>query len=141
MLHTIRSNTAKPWYSDLIHGVCQLRQQCERKWLKTHLEIHRELYVRQQEQVVRLINSAKRGYVRTTIASATQYDVYRVINDLLTSTTTRSLSSHDSEQALADRIVQFFLCKVTTIHTALDDMQQQLPPLLEEPLPAAMPDS
>ena len=49
-----------------------------------------------QEQVVRLINSAKRDYFRTTIASATQSDAYRVINDLLTSTTTQSLPSHDS---------------------------------------------
>ena len=58
---------------------------------------------------------------------------------LLTSITTRSLPSHDSEQELADRFVQFFHCNVTTIRTALDDMQQQLPPLLEEPLPAAVP--
>ena len=138
-LRTTRSNTAKPWYSDVIHRARQLRRQCERKWLKTRLEIHRELYVRQQEQVVRLINSAKRDYFRTTIASARQSDAYRVINDLLTSATTRSLPSHDSEQELADRFVQFFHCKMTAIPTALDDMQQQLPPLLEEPLPAEVP--
>ena len=69
-------------------------------------------------------------YFRTTIASATQSDAYRVIDDLLTSTTTRSLPSHDSEQELADRFVHFFHCKVTAIRTALDDMQQQLPPLV-----------
>ena len=138
-LHNIRSNTAKPWYSDVIHRARQLRRQCERKSLKTCLEIHRELYVRQQEQVVRLINSAMRDYFRTIIASGTQSDAYRVINNLRTSTTTRSLPSHDSEQELADRFVQFFHCKVTAIRTALHDMQQQLPPLLEEPLPAKMP--
>ena len=88
---------------------------------------------------MRLINSAKRDYFRTTIASATQSDKYRVINDLLTSTTTQSLPSNDSEQELANRFVHFFHCKVTAIRTALDDMQQQLPPLLEEPLPAAVP--
>ena len=112
-LRTIRSNTAKPWYSDVIHGAHQLRRQCERKWLKTRLEIHRELYVRQQDQIVPLINSAERDYFRTTIASATQSNAYRVINELLTSTTTRSLPSHNSEQELADRFVQFFHCKVT----------------------------
>ena len=138
-LRTIRSYTAKPWYSDVIHGARQLRRQRERKWLKTGFEIHRELYVRQQEQVVLLINSAKRDCFRTTIASATQSDAYRIINDLLTSTTTRSLPCHDSEQELADRFVYFFHCKVTAIRPALDDMQQQLPPLLEERLPAAVP--
>ena len=138
-LCTIRSNTAKSRYSDVIHGAHQLRWQCECKWLKTRLEIHRELYVRQQEQVVRLINSAKQDYFRATIASAMQSNAYRVINNLLTSTTTQSLPSHDSEQELADHFVQFFHCKVTAIRTALDDMQQQLPPLLEEPLPTAVP--
>ena len=88
---------------------------------------------------MQLINSAKQDYFETTIASAVQSNMYRVISHLLTSTITWSLPSHDSEQELADCFVQFFHCKVTTIHTTLDDMQQQLPPLLEKALPASVP--
>ena len=69
-MRTIRNNIAKPWYSDVIHEARQLRRRCEHKWLKSRLEIHRELYVRQQERVVWLINSAKLNYFRAAIASA-----------------------------------------------------------------------
>ena len=117
----------------------QLRQRCEREWLKTRLEIRKELYARQQERVVRIINSAKRDYFRIAIVSATPSDTYKIINGLMTNATVRSLPSHDSEQDLAHRFVQFFHCKVANIHPALDNIQQQLPPLKEEPLPAAVP--
>ena len=83
----------------------------------------------------------KAGLSPNCVASTTPSDTYRIINGLMTNTTTRSLPSHDSEQELADRFVQFFHCKVTvaTIRTALGDIQQQLPSLMEEPLPVAVP--
>ena len=49
-IRTIKQRNSKPWYSDAIHVERQRRRQCERKWLKTQLEVHRQLYVQQQQQ-------------------------------------------------------------------------------------------
>ena len=35
--------------------------------------------------------------------------------------------------------MQFFHCKVATIRIALDDIQQQLPPLIKESFPVVVP--
>ena len=101
-MRTIRSNIAKPWYSDVIHEARQLRRRCERKWLKTRLEIQRELYVRQQERVVRLINSAKRTTSEPPSPRQRQVTRTKSIRSSDQHNHPVSLPSHGSEQELAD---------------------------------------
>ena len=104
-IRTIKQRNSKPWYSDAIHVERQRRRQCERNWLKTRLEMHRQLYVQQQQQrVVRVINTAKKEYYSDTLATAAPADAQKCLKDLLYSVEQR-LPPHDSEQELADSFV------------------------------------
>ena len=120
-LCTIRGNTAKPRYSDVINGVPQLRRQCEHKWLKTHLAMRstESCVWDNRMQVVQLAHQQCKAGLFLNHYHLGNAEWYRVINDLLTSATTRSLPSHDNEQELANCFVQFFHCKVTALSTPL----------------------
>ena len=99
----------------------------------TRLEVHRQLYVQQQQRVMMAIDAAKKEYYSNTCATATPTEAQKCLKDLLYSAE-RRLPPHDSEQELADSFVQLFRSKVANIRTALDRLQDQLPSLPDAPL-------
>ena len=127
-MSTIRSNIPKLWSSDVIHEARQPRRRCKRKWLKTRLEIHRELYVRQREQVVLLINSAKRDYTSEP-PSPRERQVTRTTSSTVFWPTRPPGLCHPMT---VNRSWLTALCSSSTarwllyIRTALDDIQQLL---------------
>ena len=84
-IRTIKQRNSKPCYSDANHVVRQRRSQCERKWLKTRLEVHSQLYVQQQQQqrAVRVIDAAKKEYYSDTLATAAPAEAQKCLKDLL----------------------------------------------------------
>ena len=47
---TIKGIIGKPWYNDEIHEQRKIRRQLERKMKKTHLEVHKEMFLTQRKK-------------------------------------------------------------------------------------------
>jgi hypothetical protein len=115
----IRTCHIKPWYSDEIHSERQDRRRKERKWQKTGLEVHRLIYIEQQENVVRIIQEAKQKYYREQFESATSRDVFKCITNLQ-HIREKALPSCDDNLELANRFQVYFGNKISTIRHELD---------------------
>ena len=64
------SSTYKPWYNETIHRERVQRRRLERKWLKTGLEVDKQIYQQQCVHVVDVINGAKAQNYREVLTSS-----------------------------------------------------------------------
>ena len=91
-------------------------------FLKTKLEVHREIYFHQHECTVCLIHAAKQAYYRSAMVSATTEEAHKFIKNL-TQVQDRPLPSHDTKLELVNRFVELFRSKVARICKVLDVQQ------------------
>jgi len=134
----ILPRTSKPWYNDDIHQERQLRRRFERKWLKTKLEVHHQIYLSQCTKVVYCIRQAKLLYYREKLESASPKDAFKCIHELKDSQE-KCLPSHQDAQELANRFALFFLDKVSTIRSSLDNIDVTNQAAETEPRPRCTP--
>ena len=73
----------KPWYSDIIHLARRKRRRVERRWKKTGLEIHRQMFLQQRESVAKLINETKQKYYLNVLTGSTMKDMHKTVRELL----------------------------------------------------------
>jgi exonuclease III len=112
-------HTSKPWYSDEIHQERRQRRRYERKWLKTKLEVHRQIYISQCQNVVECIKQAKLKYYKEKLSSASSKEAFKCIHDLKDQDE-KCLPSHQEANELANRFAKFFHDKVAAIRSTLD---------------------
>ena len=79
---TIDRNTS--WYNHSIADAKSERPKAERKWRKSRLIVHYEIYVNVREKVNNLIDQAKKNYYKDKIDGAhDQKSLFKIVNDLL----------------------------------------------------------
>ena len=74
-----------PWYSEELHEAKRKRRQYERRWRKTGLEIHRQIYRAQCNTVGRLLLDTRTGYYQAKLEACGQDQkaIYNIANHLL----------------------------------------------------------
>ena len=71
---TVRTRKQTPWFSSTAEQFCELkreRQQAERRWLKSKLTIHKQIYDSIKQIVTNLVDKAKQAYYSAKIQSST----------------------------------------------------------------------
>jgi len=118
-----REITMRPdarWFSDEIRTAKQQRRKAERKWRKTGLCVHREIYIAAKDRVTALIISEKKKYYKDQVASCAgdQQKLFGLVTSLLGKSVSSPLPSDDPE-VLAQRFSDFFLMKIQHIQESI----------------------
>ena len=71
---TVRTKKPTPWFSSIAEQFCELKQerwQVERRWLKSKLTVHKQIYDSIKQKVTNLVDKAKQAYYSAKIQSST----------------------------------------------------------------------
>ena len=123
-LNRVRKNTRSKckWHNEAIHLAKQERRKLERKWRKSQLEIHRQMYESQRNSVNKLLEESKRDYIRDKLSRASKdpKQLYREIKSIMDA----GVSDEMEEDKIRDKIrcekfADYFVEKIETIQSTL----------------------
>ena len=119
---TITLRQDNPWYTEEINIANKLRRQLEKKWRRTRLHIHKEIYQNQKQAVSNLISQAKVSYFNEKIKDCgdDQRALFKLVNNLQEKVKELHLPSHDSLQDHLNSFFAFFHEKILKIKTGLE---------------------
>ena len=113
-----RRRVRQPWYCKDIHEARGVRRKYEKKWRKTGLEVHHQVYLEQHTLVNTMIENSKKAYFRDKLKDADTKTTFRTVNGLLNNNN-KTLPIHDSTQILCEDFATYFKDKVDNIQNGL----------------------
>ena len=120
----VRPSKSAPWYPDIceeLRDAKRDRRRAERKWLKTGLTVHKQIFNAAKNVVTRLVHSAKTLFLQTQISACTSS---RKLFDVCSRLTGRSkvspLPTVFPATQLPEIFSEFFIRKVADIRSELD---------------------
>ena len=118
---TLRHNAQ--WFSDTLSDEKRKKRRCERKWLKSRLEIDKQIYNEQCKRYRRMLEQAKCDYHKTQIAGCNDRQLFQLVDRLSKPSTAPALPDHTCKKDLANDFLAFFHGKVSKLRNTLDNMQ------------------
>ena len=121
-----RSITIRPeakWYNEETRAAKQQRRQAERRWRKSGLTVHRDIYIEQKQRVNTIITEAKASYYKEAIQDhkGDTKQLFKFINNLLGKTNGSPLPSEKTNMEVADMFSDFFIEKIFRIQESIPD--------------------
>ena len=121
MTRTVKERVSSPWFSPIIKKAKQDKRQAERKWLKTGLHVHKQIYVFFKNKCNLLCQRAKELYFQTKFSSVkTCKELYQVTTQLFDQKESKVFPSNVSKAALPALFSDFFHSKVSRIRESLE---------------------
>ena len=124
------------WYTDELRTLKQERRCAERKWRKSRLEIHRQIYVYAKNKVNDMLVKSKKKYFKERIfeSKGNSNELYKLVKSLYKPTSSYKpvLPSHDDTEQLCNNFSSFFGGKIDNIRNQLDS-ESTLTPNNEPP--------
>ena len=108
-----------PWFDESTSVARRERRRTERKWRKTRLDSDRRLFIKANNHVCDVVQSAKEDYFKEKLSTSTVKDVFATIQFLL-NRKTNHLPIHDSAQLLSSQFSSFFVDKIKKIRVEID---------------------
>ena len=97
------------------------RRRAERQWLKSGLEVHKQMFRSACKLVRKIVQQAKSTFFNTKILAFTSSkQLFSITNTLLCKSKTSSLPSYISSAFLPQRFYDFFENKISTIRDNLN---------------------
>ena len=131
---TVRTRKPTPWFSSIAEQFCELkreRRQAERRWLKSKLTVHKQIYDSIKQIVTNLVDKAKQAYYSAKIQSSTTCkQLFQNFNTILGKSRSSPLPSTFDSDGLPNVFSDYFTEKIRTI-------RNNFPP----PNPTACPDT
>ena len=110
-----------PWYSDTLRLAKQEKRRLERKWHKSGLTVHKDLYSQQCVTYKNLLISAKSNYHCSEIAQCDQRNLFRVIDNLCNAKQSKNtLPFSEDPKNLADKFATFFDEKIVKLNDRIN---------------------
>ena len=117
----VTDRPAAPWMTAEIIAAKQQRRRAERKWRKTGLTVHRQIYAGHRNTVSRMIRDAKRKFLRDRVQNASSTrELFSVSNEMLGVASGKTLPSSIPTDKLPDTFNKFFSQKIETMREKLD---------------------
>ena len=130
---TVRTRKPTPWFSSIAEQFSELkreRRQAERRWLKSKLTVHKQIYDSIKQKVTNLVDKAKQAYYSAKIQSSTiSKQLFQNFNTILGKSRSSPLPSAFDSDDLPNAFSDYFTEKIRTI--------RNFPP----PNPTACPDT
>ena len=118
---TLSSRPPAPWLTVEVKQAKQERCKAERKWRKTELTVHRDIYVKALKHVKEVIVRERTNYFSQRILHCSSLKTLYTISDELCGKTKASpLPNNIITNELPDTFCQFFIDKVSKIRHDLD---------------------
>ena len=117
-----KSHQSSPWYNSEISAAKKERRRLERRWRRNgKLQIDREQFCTQRDQVNYLVSKAKRSYHTKLIedCGADNKKLFNVANRLLNRNQSSPLPKHTDGKAMAESFIDYFNLKVQKIRLSL----------------------
>ena len=109
-----RSKISQPWLDDSILDMRRKRRALERKWRHTGLEIDKQIYMSQIDNVKLHIRDAKVSYYNAALNNADTKATFQVLNSL-TKSNDQKLPAHENDNIMCVAFAKFFDEKVHKI--------------------------
>ena len=87
---TVTLRPYSPWYDDNLRSLKRAKRQAEQKYVKSGLEVHRQIFEDQCRIYSDALNSAKQEYYKNQISGSDQRQLFRMIDGLSRSSQPRS---------------------------------------------------
>ena len=108
------------WYNSAVDDARRQRRSAERKWRNTRSDQDLVSYRKAHEKVSCAVCNAKFDYLKHSLSSSSQKDIYRSINMLL-NRKDRVLPDSSSSINLASAFCRIFTTKIKNIRRVIDD--------------------
>ncbi|XP_072033073.1 uncharacterized protein [Amphiura filiformis] len=119
---TIVHRPNAPWYDDKLRSYKREKRKCERKWLKSGLEVDHQLYVQHCQEYRKQLEGAKCEYHRAQISQCDDRQLFKIVNKLSKSSSSSVLPDHSCCKDLANGFGEFFKKKVKRLLDTLDNI-------------------
>lgn len=117
----VRDRPSAPWMSDDVREARRKRRRAERRWRRTRLTVHRDIFVKERAAVRACIQSAKEQFYCGKIDTSSSCRVlFSMSNQLLGRKRGTPLPSDVPRDELPQRFSDFFLNKIKSIRDDLD---------------------
>jgi hypothetical protein len=108
-----------PWYDEEVKTLRTERRKAERRWRKSGLIVHQEIFKNVKDQLTNTIKSKKKSYVQDKITSADQSQkaLFQCMNELLFKSNVNSLPTNIPPEDQPNKFCNFFLEKIEKIQS------------------------
>ena len=120
MDRTISIRPHAQWFSDELRVLKKEKRRLERKWVKSRLEVHKQMYVEYSKRYYTAIQQAKTEYFNKRVSNSNQKQLFQFVDSLLKVKHAPILPKHDSAFELAQRLNKYFSEKIQALRTELD---------------------
>ena len=106
-----------PWYNSDLRNARQTKRKAERKWRKSGLTVHYEIFNQERKKYNFMCRAAKSAFFKKEIEErkGDQANLYRVMNQLMQKSKNTILPSHQDDQELANDFADYFENKIADI--------------------------
>ncbi len=113
-----------PWYSDELRAAKREKRRCERQYVKSGLTVHKQIFRAACDDYKDLLETAKTNYHKSKLSNLDSRQLFREVDKLCSSNTSKILPSHDSEEKLANDFANFFRDKIERVKDKLDNISR-----------------
>ena len=116
---TIVIRPLAPWYNDTVGALRKEVRKAERRWRKTGLTVHKEIFKSVKNQLANTIKTGKKSYVQDKIQNADQSQkaLFQCMDELLHKTKVTCLPTNVPTEDQPDNFCKFFIEKIDKIQT------------------------
>ena len=115
---SLRSNA--PWFTDALRDDKRRCRQYERAWVKSRLEVHRQIFREQCLSYHSHLLVAKRDYHKSEIADCTQAQLFKVVDKISNGKSPQILPDCADNKKLANKFATYFTSKICDIRQTLE---------------------
>lgn len=132
---------AAEWYSDELRSAKQERRQCERRWRKSGLTVHKEAFISKRNEVNKMINEARSRYYRNLIQEHQDNPkrLFNVMFTLLGRKKSRVQPPGRSDRDLSQEFNMYFVNKITNVRQSMESNDSDAHGLTTIPTPSNSP--
>ncbi|GFO02757.1 RNA-directed DNA polymerase from mobile element jockey [Plakobranchus ocellatus] len=116
---TISARPISPWFSLEIKEAKRLRRQAERKWRKTKLQVHRDIFTHHGDRVYSIVEEKKKTYYVNQLQGVTSCkELFQVTDCIFGNEKTTALPCTGSDKELCHQFSTFLIKRLKTfVHT------------------------
>ena len=126
---SVKDRPSAPWLTTEVRNARRERRRAERRWRKTKLSVHEQVYIDARNETIKHITAAKKEYYASKIDSDgfSTKQLFNVSSELLGKSKSSALPSNIPADELPDKFCQFFSNKITGLREKLDSRHCQPP--------------
>ena len=117
--HAVTLRPHSPWFNDSLRKLKTEKRRLERQWMKSGLEIHKQLFIKHMTEYYAVVKATKTEYYKNKIADADQNRLFKVIDSFFHVEKAVTLPRHNCDLTLVDMFGKFFLDKIQDIRNQI----------------------